>query len=374
MYSNDIRNTQLAKTIINYSLSVQPGERVLIECRGLPLDLITNLIREIYAVGGLPFTNLRNPFIDRTIIAGCTKDQLELMYEFEEKRLNEMDCYIGIRMLDNSFEESEIPIEQTDLYNRIFERKLLVEIRVPKTRWVALRYPTPAMAQAAGMATEAFREYYYRACNINYEKMSSAMDSLVKLMNTTDTVSIISPGTNITFSIKNMGAVKCDGKANIPDGEVYTAPVKSSVQGVIAYNIPSIYDGFKFENIRLEFKDGKIISASSNNDSLLNFILNTDEGARYIGEFAIGVNPYIDRHIDDILFDEKITGSLHFTPGHPAMGTDNGNISQIHWDLILVQTAEHGGGEICFDGKLIRKDGLFVTPELESLNPEELRK
>jgi len=192
-------------------------------------------------------------------------------------------------------------------------------------------------------------------------------------MQNTDEVRIVAKDTDLRFSIKGMKAVKCDGHMNIPDGEVYTAPVKNSVNGYITYNTPSNYAGFKFENIRFEFKDGKIVKAIANNTEKLNKILDTDEGARYIGEFSIGLNPYITKPMEDTLFDEKIAGSIHFTPGSAYEDADNGNRSAVHWDIVLIQTPEYGGGEIYFDGKLIRKDGRFVIKDLEGLNPENLK-
>ena len=159
---------------------------------------------------------------------------------------------------------------------------------------------------------------------------------------------------------------------NIPDGEVYTAPVKNSVNGFITYNTPSIQSGVTYENIRLEFVKGKIVNATANDTEKLNKVLDTDEGARYIGEFAIGVNPYITTPMKDTLFDEKIKGSFHFTPGNSYDDAFNSNHSAIHWDLVCIQTPEYGGGEIWFDDCLIRKDGFFVISELEGLNPQNL--
>ena len=264
------------------------------------------------------------------------------------------------------------PFAQVERYNRIFERRITNEVRVPFTRWVALRYPTPSMAQSAGMNTEDFEDFFFKVCNMDYRRMSRAMDPFQQLMEKTDRVRIVGPNTDLRFSIKGCGAVKCDGSCNIPDGEVYSAPVRDSVEGYITYNTPSLVDGFTFENIHFEFSKGKIVKATANDSRRLNEILDTDEGARYVGEFAFGVNPYINRVMNDTLFDEKIGGSIHFTPGNCAMGCHNGNKSQVHWDIVLIQTPEWGGGEIYFDDALIRKDGRFVLPELTGLNPENL--
>ena len=170
-----------------------------------------------------------------------------------------------------------------------------------------------------------------------------------------------------------MNAVPCCGNANIPDGELYTAPIKESVNGVITYNTPSPYRGNIFNNIRLEFKDGKIINATCENgdNESLNKVFDSDEGSRYIGEFALGLNPLINEPVGSILFDEKIWGSFHFTPGQCYKGeAENGNDSIIHWDLVCMQEK---GGEIYFDDVLIRKDGVFIPEALQCLNSENLK-
>ena len=301
-----------------------------------------------------------------------TEEQLKLMAECEASKMSQMDAYIGVRGEDNLAEMSDVPADKLALYDKLYMSPVHHEIRVPKTKWVVLRYPAPSMAQSAHQSLEAFEDYYYKVCNLDYSKMSKAMDSLVELMNKTDKVRLTAKDTDLTFSIKDIPAIKCAGECNIPDGEVYTAPVKNSINGTITYNTPSEYNSFKFENVSLTFKNGKIVKCSGNNKERLNQVFDTDEGARYVGEFAIGVNPYITKPMNNILFDEKIMGSIHFTPGNSYDDANNGNKSAIHWDLVLIQTPEYGGGEIYFDGKLIRKDGRFVIPELEVLNPENL--
>jgi aminopeptidase len=251
-----------------------------------------------------------------------------------------------------------------------------MDIRVPKTKWVVLRWPTPSMAQSAGMSTEAFEDFYFRVCaGVDYAKMADACKPLVELMDATDQVRIVGPGTELTFSIKDIPAKPCFGERNIPDGECFSCPVKESVNGTVQYNCETLYRGTVFNNIKLTFKNGKIVDAladSPGTTKKLNEILDADAGARYIGEFALGFNPHIQRPMKDILFDEKIAGSFHFTPGQAYEKFGNGNKSQIHWDMVCIQRPDFGGGEIYFDGKLIRKDGLFISPELNDLNPDRL--
>lgn len=295
------------------------------------------------------------------------------MAEIDGKEMAAMDCYIGIRGGDNVAELSDVPAENRQLYDIYYNTPVHHDIRVKKTRWVVLRYPNASMAQLSNTSMESFEDFYFNVCNLDYSKMDRAMDAFVELMNRTDKVRMTGPGTDITFSIKDIPAIKCAGEMNIPDGEVFTAPVRTSVNGTISYNAPSLYQGYTYENICLTFENGKIVKAVANDTERINKVFDTDEGARYIGEFAIGVNPYVTKPMKDILFDEKICGSIHFTPGSCYEEAPNGNVSSIHWDLVWIQTAEWGGGEIYFDDVLIRKDGIFVLDELKCLNAENLK-
>ena len=369
----DPRVSTLAKNLINYSCKLKKGEKVLIESIGLQMPLVKELVKEAYKVGAYPFVTIKENEVERELLLGCSKEQLELRAKYEATRMADMDAYIGVRAPSNVNELSDVPDEKMALDSKEFWNPVHGEIRVPKTKWVVLRYPNYAMAQSASMSTEAFEDFYFNVCNLDYSKMSKAMDPLAELMRKTDKVHIIGENTDLHFSIKDIPVIKCAGEMNIPDGEVYTAPVKNSVNGYITYNMPAVYQGYTFENIRLEFKDGKIIKATANNTEKINKIFDTDEGARYVGEFAIGVNPYILNAMKDTLFDEKIAGSIHFTPGASYDDAFNGNKSSIHWDLVYAQRPEFGGGEIYFDDVLIRKDGLFVLDELKGLNPENLK-
>lgn len=369
----DPRIQKLAQNLVNYSVDMQPGENVLIEMIGSERDLLNAIIEEVSKGGGRPFVQLTDRTVQRAMLKNANKEQLELWAELDLERMKKMDCYIGIRAGENVNDMADVPEENMKLYNALYSHPVHSEERVKRTKWVVLRYPNASMAQLANTSTEAFEDFYFDVCNLDYSKMDRAQDPLAELMRNTDKVRIVGPGTDLSFSIKNIGAEKCSGQKNIPDGEVYTAPVRDSVNGTIAYNTPTLYNGVTFENIRFRFENGKIVEATGSDTKRLNEILDSDEGARYIGEFAIGFNPYILTPMKDILFDEKIAGSLHFTPGQAYDVTDNGNRSSIHWDLVLIQRPEYGGGEIYFDDRLIRKDGLFVIPELEALNPENLK-
>ena len=368
----DPRIEKLSNLLVGYSCDVQPGDRVLISYEGeCSRNLARRLIKDVYAAGGQPFTEIRDSSITREILLGCSEDQLKFMDECSLNQMKGMQAYIAIRAGANTSELSDVPSDKLNLYNRLTQPTL--DYRVNETKWVVLRYPNYAMAQLAGTSLEAFEDFYFDVCTLDYQKMSRAMDPLVDLMNRTDRVRIKGPGTDLSFSIKGIGAVKCDGLRNIPDGEVYTAPVRDSMNGIISYNTPSEEQGFTYENIVFEIKDGKIVKASSNDDARINELLDTDEGARYFGEFALGVNPYILYPMKDTLFDEKICGSFHLTPGMCYEDAPNGNKSAVHWDLVMIQREDFGGGEIWFDDQLIRKDGIFLPEELQGLNPEALK-
>ena len=369
----DNRASQLAKNLINYSVSLKKGEKLLIEAKGIDYMLVNELVKEAFKVGAYPFVEMYDNRVSRQLLLGETEEYAKLKAKYAGYRMADMDAYIAIRGGDNCNENADVPERNMQIESEFFSKPVHHELRVKKTKWVVLRYPNPGMAQSAGMSTDAFEEFYFKVCNLDYLKMDKAMDSLKARLDKADKVRIIAKDTDISFSIKGIGSKKCSGRCNIPDGEIYTAPVKDSVNGVITYNAPSVENGFKFENVSLTFKDGKIINATANNQEKLDSIFNTDEGARYVGEFAFGVNPYITKPMGDILFDEKISGSIHFTPGSCYDDCYNGNESAIHWDLVQIHTKEYGGGEIYLDGELIRKDGLFVVDDLKCLNPENLK-
>lgn len=368
----DLRVKQLADVLVNYSCNVQKNEKVLINYEGeCCKPLVKQLIKNIYARGGMPYVEMRDSSVTREILLGATEEQMDFLNEYQLMQMKGMDCYIAIRAGSNTSELSDVPSDKLNMYYR--KTQPVLDYRVNETKWVVLRYPNESMAQLAGTSLESFEDFYFEVCTLDYARMSKAMDSLVDLMNRTDRVHIKGPGTDLTFSIKDIPAIKCAGEMNIPDGEVYTAPVRESMNGVISYNTPSEEQGFTYENIRFEIKDGKIIKATANDNERINQLLDTDEGARYFGEFAIGVNPYILNPMKDTLFDEKIAGSFHLTPGMAYEDAPNGNDSAVHWDLVMIQRPEYGGGEIYFDDVLIRKDGLFTLPELMCLNPENLK-
>ena len=368
----DPRLEKLAKTLLEYSNKVEAGQHVLIKGNILAKPLIKELIKHTYRIGAYPHTEILDDEIGRELSLGNTEERMEKVTGWNLEKYKDIDAFISVFADENDSEYSDVPTEIKVMQARV--GRPVSNLIVNTKQWVLLNYPTPSLAQKAKMSLEQFEDFLLDVCLVDYSKMNEAMKNLKALMERTDKVHITGPGTDLTFSIKGLQAIPCAGDCNIPDGEVFTAPVRESVNGIIQYNTPSPYQGTVFNNVKLEFKDGKIINATADNDvERLNEIFNTDEGARYVGEFAIGVNPLIKHPMGDILFDEKIDGSLHFTPGQAYEGeADNGNRSAIHWDLVLIQREEYGGGSIYFDDVLIRENGRFVLPELECLNPENL--
>jgi aminopeptidase len=367
---NDPRIGRLAEILIDHSCEVARGEKILIEAIDLPSpQLVCRLIELAAERGALPLVTLKNNEVLRSLYREGTRDGISMAGKFEAQRMREMDAYVGIRGATNSNQFADVPLDRMDLYQQFWWHPVHSEIRVPKTKWVVLRYPTDAMAQAANMSTAAFEAFYFDVCTADYAQMAIDQEPLVARMKAAERVRIVAPGTDLRFSIRGIDVRPCYGQRNIPDGEVFTAPVRDSVEGTIRYNAPSRYQGTIFEGIEFEFRAGKIVRAASRNDSdKLNKILDSDEGARYIGEWSIGCNNRIRRPMLDTLFDEKIGGSIHLTPGNAYDECDNGNRSRVHWDLVLIQTPECGGGEIWFDDQLLRKDGRFLPDDLQGLN------
>jgi len=363
---HDLRFDNLARLLVEYSIRLKRNENVLIEAFDIPDEMTVALIRAVRKSGGVPFVQTQHARVNRALALEASERQLNLLASHELARMRKMNAYIAVRGSNNITELSDVPTEKMELLAK--KMRPVQDRRVKKTKWVVLRWPTSSMAQLAGMSTEAFEDFYFEVCTLDYRKLQPGMKALKRLMEKTDRVEIKGPGIDLRFSIRGIPAVICGGDRNIPDGEVFSCPVKDSVEGHVTFNAPSIYQGIGFDSILLEFENGKIVDATSNETKKLNKILDSDPGARYIGEFSLGLNPRVLQPMRDILFDEKIAGSFHLTPGQAYEEADNGNRSQVHWDMVNIQRPEYGGGEIYFDGKLIRRDGKFLPQPLQSLN------
>ena len=365
----DPRLDTLAGNLLDHSLTIQPGEKVLIEGETGSVDLMLALVEATYKRGAVPFVDYGDPRLRRAWLLQAEREQMDLRAGWEMQRVGDVDASLFIMAGDNASELADVPPGNMEAYRLAGEP--LMNLYLTK-KWVLLRFPTPAAAQAAGMSTEAFEDFCLAVCGLDYARMDKAMDPLVELMSRTDRVRITAPGTDLAFSIKGIPVLKAAGVNNIPDGEVYTAPVRDSVEGTIQFNTPSLEEGTTFERVRLTFNAGRVVASDANEPAKLLGMLDTDEGSRHLGEFALGLNPMIKKAMKDTLFDEKIRGSLHLALGRAYDDADNGNRSSVHWDLVLLQESEWGGGEVYFDDVLVRKDGYFVLPELDGLNPENL--
>ncbi len=371
---NDPRFATLASTIVNHSCQLKPGENILIEAFDIPIEMVIAVVDATIKAGGNPHVELRSTQVLRSLQAGMTESGIKAWAACDLHRMTQMQAYVALRGSNNASEMAGIGDSQVKVFGAHYQRPVHLEQRVKKTKWVVLRWPTPSMAQLAKSSTADFEDYFFRVCCVDYAAIDRAVQPLVARMLKADRVHIVGPGpTDLRFSIKNVGVVPCSGEMNIPDGECFSAPIRESVEGILQYNTATLYQGNIFSNIRFEFQKGRIVKATCDGDETkLNSILDTDDGARYIGEFSLGFNPAILTPMLDTLFDEKIAGSFHFTPGQCYDEAPNGNASQIHWDIVCIQRPEYGGGTVSFDGEIIRRDGLFVVDDLTGLNPDRL--
>jgi aminopeptidase len=364
----DPRVSQLARIIINYSTRVNKGDMVVMNASGTgAIPLVKELYKLSLEKGARYVTyDISIPEISCDFYNIAAPEQVSYFPQHELDLMKRATVYIGIAAADNSMVLANANQENMVLYTKTM--KPIQDERVKHTRWLVTRYPTHSAAQDAKMSLEEFENFLFSACNINWQKEAKKQEELKRIMEKTDEVKLVASDTSLTFSIKRMPAIKCCGRQNMPDGEVFTAPIKDSINGSITFNCPTIYQGKEYNSIRLKFKRGKIVEATSpGKDRELNKVLDTDEGARYVGEFSLGVNPQIQIPMRNILFDEKISGSIHMAMGNCYDECNNGNTSAIHWDMVKLL---RGDGKIFFDGKLIQKDGRFVHTRLTSLNPK----
>lgn len=371
---------KLATQFIQNALAVAAGERVWLEHQGEATWPLARACRDkIAKLGGSPHivTSGSVAIANMMKAAGKGQDRKRFLSEQSEMNLQtmqSMDAYIRIDDFADSA-RANISVEDSACYHgEIMNRA--TQHRVKKARWLVVDAPTIEFARACGMSKPEFDQFYLNACMIDYRRMSDAAEPLAELMCNADQVHLTGRGTDISFSIKNIGGKKCVGERNMPDGECFSAPVRESVNGTVLYE-KSVYMGVVFPWVKFECRDGRIETAVSATEELtikLNKILDTDEGSRYFGEFAIAFHPTILYPVGSILFDEKITGSFHLTPGQCYEDwANNGNQSNIHWDLVKIQRPEYGGGDVIIDGDLIRRDGWFVPKRLQGLNLRNMK-
>ena len=361
------KNKELAELILDHSVELKKDEHIMLQLTGFNgIDLLRALVEAVRSRNAKPYVQINDAEIQRILLetgdAAFWKDQAELD---QLPRMKKMDAFVGIRASQNIFENSHVSSEANKLYADHFLQPVHFKERVNNTRWVVLRYPSPAFAMNAKMPTQAFEEFYYNACLLDYKKLEEAMKPLHSMLDETKMIQLKGDGTDIEFSVEGQPWIPCFAKRNVPDGELFSSPILDSVNGRITYTA-SVYQGKPFEYVTLDVKDGVVHDFDSSDNEALGNILDSDDGARRFGEFSFGLNPVIKKPMYDILFDEKIYGSNHLTLGHDYEVAPNGNTSSIHWDLVCI------GADVFLDGKKIREGRNFIIDELKGLNPSAL--
>lgn len=365
---NRTRLQSLATVLLEHSLGLKKGERLLVRGHGEALPLMGVLVSLALERGIVTDYELMDETMNRLLMIGATRETYKLKADTTLHRIEASDAVVNIFAMGNDYQFADVPQDRLTLTQQM--DRPFIEKMVGEKRWVLLNYPTALGAHKARMGTEAFADHLMKVCTVDYSGMAKALEPLKRRMDKADRVRITAPGTDLSFSVKGLEAVPCTGQNNLPDGEIYTAPVLESVHGTIRFNTPSPFKGHVFHNMTWVFEKGRIVKVGSDEGTeALEAVLSIDEGARRLGEFAFGLNPLIDEAMGNILFDEKINGSIHLAAGQAYDGpADNGNRSANHWDNILILKKEKGGGEVRFDGELIQKDGLFVPEDLAALN------
>ncbi len=361
------KDKALARKILNFSCELKEDQNVMLQLIGLNgIGLMRALVETAREMNAHPFIQINDTDIQRLLVEKGDRDFWKKQAQADQLPLmKQMDAFVGIRASQNIYEQSEAGKEANDAYSEEFLKPVHFKERVNNTNWVVLRYPSPAFAMNAKMPTEKFKEFYYKACLLDYSQLAEAMKPLEERLRNTDMIRLKGEGTDIEFSVKDQNWIPCFGKRNIPDGELFSSPILSSVDGHITY-AASVYQGKPFDFVKLEVRDGVVIDFDSSNNEQLEEILDTDAGARQFGEFSFGLNPIIEKPMYDILFDEKIYGSNHLTLGNDYEIAPNGNESNIHWDLVCI------GADVYLDGEKIREGRKFITDDLQGLNPENL--
>lgn len=348
---------ELAKIIVNYSTRVKAGDRVRIVCEGLEgLPLVKELHKQCLLKKARHVEyELREPAITKDFLFIADDRQLSYIPSEYLTIIQKTDVYIWIGAPSNTRELASIDGRKSALYRKALTP--LREERLKNTRWCALLYPTIGLAQDANMSLDELTAFFFRACLRDWEKEKAKIKPLKKRLDSCKLVKITGEGTELTFTFSDRKSVVCAGEVNLPDGELFTAPDRESVEGTILFNMPADYQGKRFHDVQLHFKKGKVIKATSRNDvDELMKILDTDKGSRYLGEFAIGLNRQINRQFFNPLFDEKIFGTIHVAIGHCYPQADNGNKSAIHWDLVY---SLRNGAKLFFDDKEVSIDKIL---------------
>ncbi len=354
---SDKRWDQLASILVNYSTRTCKGEKVLITMMEEDTFPLTRAVyAEVVKAGALPQVEFQSVLLERELMLKGSHEQLDWVPELNAYGMEWADVYIGLRGARNPFEFSGIGADRLGAHKKAMGK--ISAMRNELTRWVLVRVPNESFAQQAEMSHDEMMSFFFGATLKDWEKEAEWYRAVQKPFQEARKVRILGKGTDLTFSTEGRTYEVADGHLNMPDGEVFTAPVDDSAEGVISFEFPGVYFGARVPGIRLEFAHGQVTNATADaNQELLDQLIGMDAGANRIGEFGIGVNSGIDRFCYDILYDEKIGGTIHIALGRAYAECGGVNQSALHWDIIKDLRQE---GEIHLDGRKIFEKGRFL--------------
>jgi len=351
----DHRIGRFADMLLEHSLNIQEGDNVVIRSGYLAKPLIEEFYKKAIDKGANVFVHTLSDSRRKYFMENAGKKQLENMNSIYESIYDKADAVLVIEAPENTKHLMNVPPRKNMEYNKALAPVLK---KIMSKRWVLTNYPVEAFAQDACMSLEEYEDFLFDAVLVDYKKMDRDMDKIIGIFDEANIIRIVGRETDITFSIQGRKGTKCSGRNNVPDGEIFYSPVTNSANGYVFFEFPAIRYGNQVDNVRLEFRDGKIINArADNNEQFLNQMLDTDEGARYLGEFGIGLNYGIKRFIKNILFDEKIGGTIHLAAGNSYEGSGGDNCSVLHWDMIKEL---RDSGEIYADNRRVMKNGVYL--------------
>lgn len=351
----DQRDEKLANILVHYSIKAKKGDKVIIDFHEAGKTLALEVYKKLLDIGAFVYLEAKLDGFEHAYYKHASSEQINHVFDFEHEKPDEVDARVVIRSSFNSKEMSNIAPEKIAARRKTMQPFLNKYV---EKRWILTYYPSHGMAQEADMSLEEYKEFYFKTCLLDWESVKESQEKLKNAIDDGKVMRVVGEKTDITLSMEGRDGIKCCGEHNMPDGEVFYAPVETQVNGHVYFDLPSIFSGKEVKGIYLEFENGKIIKATAEkNQELLHAILSTDEGSKYLGEVGIGTNFQITKPTKEILFDEKIGGSIHMAVGRAYKEGGGQNESAIHWDMIKDLRKK---GEIYIDGKLIQKNGKFL--------------
>jgi aminopeptidase len=365
----DSRVVRVAHVLVDYSIDVQPGELVAISGDAVSAPLILSVTQRVLERGGHPYLQVGLGDVADLIYTYASDEQLDYVPQFEMAMVEEIDAHIHIwaevntRMLSNAdpAKQARRRTARRPWVERFYDRVADKELK-----WVGTLHPTQASAMEAEMSLREYEDFVYGACLVHepdpiaaWKQLSKEQQQLIDWLADKEEIHLVAPDTDLRLNVQGRRWENCDGRENFPDGEVFTGPVEDSVNGHVRFSYPAIYGGREVDEVRLWFEHGRVVQATAaKNEAFLLEMLDTDAGARVLGEFAFGTNRGIQRFTKNMLFDEKIAGTVHMAVGLGSPETGSQNKSAIHWDMLCDLRQ---GGEVRVDGQLFVKDGAFVV-------------